>query len=137
MIRSTIAVTDLMQIGQQARFKKFEFSYRNDAQKSQLIKREKARMVAADRSNAAKRAKLSAVERWKVELRDAFDYIARCFTPPPIEDRQVVHEGKVGNRTPLIGRLGFRLLLAHGRVLGSREDILALDEYFKAIDPLW
>jgi len=134
--RSTIALTDLTQIGQQARFKLFEFQYRSHPQKLNQIKHEKQRMQDLEQKQLKSRMALPPVERWRVELLDAFNFIANSMTPPVIEDRQVVHGGKLGNKRVLMGRVGFRKLVIHGKLFGAKEEVQALDEYFKTIDPL-
>lgn len=137
MARSTIAVTDLCQIGQQARFRRFEFQYHSDPQKLQQIKSEKDKLMRLEKKKAKERLPLPSYERWRLELLEAFNFIAGSLTPPVIEDRQDVRDGKLGNPQLVLGRIGFRKLVAFGKIFGAKEDVQALDEYFKTMDPLW
>jgi len=101
------------------------------------IKHEKQRMLDLEQKQLKSRLTLPPVERWRVELLDAFNFIANSMSPPVIEDRQAVHGGKLGNKKVLMGRVGFRKLVVHGGLFGAKEEVQALDEYFKTIDPLW
>ena len=135
--RSTIAVTDLTQIGQQARFKRFEFQCRSEPHRMQQMKQEKQALLLSDKEHHRQRITLPIAERWRAELFEAFEYIANSLTPPVIYDRQEIREGKLGNQKLLIGRIGFRKIILFGKLFGAKEEIEALDEYFKTMDPLW
>ena len=135
--RSTIAVTDLTQIGQQARFKRFEFQCRSEPNRMQQMKQEKQALQLSDKEHHRQRITLPIAERWRAELFDAFEYIAGGLSPPVIYDRQEIREGRLGNQKLLIGRILFRKIIIFGKIFGAKEEVAALDEYFKTMDPLW
>ncbi len=97
--------------------------------KNNLINTERRKIQAHDKQCELDRILLPQRERWKVEIREAFDYIADSLTPPPVV---VVHQ-KSKQPPILLGRLGFKKLLRNGSLLGLPET--ALDELFNEADP--
>ena len=123
MRKQNIAYTDLQQFGQAAKIGRFTAQCKTVPQYARRVKDEKQRILQADAKKSKERASMHKQQRWKVELLEAFEWVATCITPPVYQ----------GGKKALIGRIGFLKLLINGKLLGTTKDITM--DFFKAVDP--
>ena len=120
---SNIAFADLIQFGQNAKVQRFAQLCRVMPSYAQRVREELRRVTTAANKEQKARDKLPKVSRWRVELEEAFDWVALSVTPPAFH----------GEKRRVIGRVGFQRLLMDGKLLGiSHQNVY---EYFKSVDP--
>ena len=86
------AQADLKEIGWQARQKAFESSWNKAADKKARLKEEEKRLIVVDKKRAEERKGMGIEERWRVELKDAFNALAIC--KPPVNGGGEDEEGE-------------------------------------------
>jgi hypothetical protein len=133
----------LLELGQEARFKRFVQIWTPMSLSKKLIKQEKQSLKKLDASNFKNRKiidinnnnnnynnkdnqqLLTLKEKWKIELYEAFSLLVLNLTNPFQLDEN--------EEKRFIGRVGFKKLLKNGKLLGVKNE-LQVDEFFNTID---